>query len=80
MRIKDKVARKQPSDYPQMIFRVSQEDKDKLQKLIDRLELLANRKLVEDGDKKIRKNDVIVDALFLGLKELEKRLSRKTDK
>lgn len=68
--------KKQPGDYPQMIFRISQEDKDKLHDLIDRIASLANKKTGMSGFQKIRKNDVIVTALFFGLQSLEKKLTK----
>lgn len=74
--MKSAVKKKTPADYPQMIFRVSQEDKERLAELIEKVTGLANQSLLE-GSKKFRKNDVIVDALFLGLLSLEKRMSRK---
>lgn len=80
MRIKEKRPRKTPADYPQMIFRVNQADKDRLNELIEKVVRLANREVTEEGLKKFRKNDVIVDALFLGLLNLEKKLSKKQPK
>jgi hypothetical protein len=68
--------KKTPADYPQMIFRVSQTDKDRLHQLIEQVTDLANEHCRESA-KKFRKNDVIVDALFLGLLSLEKRLAKR---
>jgi hypothetical protein len=68
--------KKTPADYPQMIFRVSQADKDRLHQLIEQVTGLANEHRLESA-KKFRKNDVIVDALFLGLLSLERRLAKR---
>ena len=73
MKIKDKRTKKLPSDYPQMIFRVNQEDKDQLHTLIDRVVRLANRRQGNKGLKQVRKNDVIVEALLMGLQRMEKK-------
>ncbi len=73
MRIKER-QQKKPGDYPQMIFRIKQEDKDKLYLSIDKIVDRLNRDADKKGLGRVRKNDVIVDALFLGLAVLEKRL------
>jgi hypothetical protein len=77
--MKSKALRKTPADYPQMIFRINQEDKDRVTQLIDLVTNLANESKPEDW-KKFRKNDVIIDALLLGLLTLEKRYSTKMRK
>jgi hypothetical protein len=74
MRPREKRSKKQSSDYPQMIFRIDQADKDALQNQIDKLVVMANRDAERRGVKKLRKNDVIVEALSIGLKTLEKNL------
>lgn len=61
-----------PSDYPQMAFRVSMEDKDSLSKLIDSVHISANKK-IEDDEKRVKKNELIVEALFIGLQTLKKK-------
>lgn len=57
-----------------MIFRIDQKDKDAIQAQIDRIVELANRDAEKRGLKKLRKNDVIVRSLFLGLDSFEKSL------
>lgn len=64
--------KKNPADYPQMAFRVSDEDKQKLSELIDEVHNRANRNSAED-EKKIKKNELIVAALFSGLHSLKKK-------
>ena len=71
--MKQKTVKKTPADYPQMIFRVSQAAKDRLHELIEKATVLVNKTRME-GSKKVRKNDVIVDALFFGLLSFEKSL------
>lgn len=70
--------RKHPSDYPQLAFRVSAKDKKRLQELVEEVLEKSNAGLRPE-DKVFRKNDVFVDALYLGLLTLKKkglRLSR----
>jgi len=57
---------KEPSDYPQMAFRVSTKDKERLTELIDEVHRIANTK-ISSGDRRFKKNEIIVDALWLGL-------------
>lgn len=64
--------KKSPADYPQMAFRVSDEDKEKLTDLIDDVHRLANKSAAED-EKKTKKNELIVAALFAGLQSLKKK-------
>lgn len=74
MEHRQKRSQKQSSDYPQMIFRIDQKDKDELQTQINRLVWVANRDAEKKGLKKLRKNDIIVSSLFLGLKVFENKL------
>ena len=60
-----------PNDYPQFSFRVSMEDKETLLREIDEVTTIANRRLNKD-DRVVRKNDIIVQALHLGLQTLKK--------
>lgn len=76
MEARQKRSLKRSSDYPQMIFRIDQKDKDALQAQIDRIADLANKDAERRGLKKLRKNDIIVDALTIGLREIEKRVKR----
>lgn len=61
--------KKLPSDYPQFAFRISIEDKEKIQKLVDEIHKDIN-KGKDQFLKKIKKNDILVEALMLGLKKL----------
>jgi len=69
--MRKKSAKKRPSDYPQMAFRVSAEDKARLESLIAILHAEVNQ-IVSIEDFKIKKNQLIVDALFHGLLSLQK--------
>ena len=71
--------KKTPADYPQMIFRITQADKDRISELVEKVTLLHNEYGSPDH-KKIRKNDVIVDALFYGLLHFEKSFLKKAAK
>lgn len=67
-----------PTDYPQLAFRISEDDKRRINELVEEILQVANKKLAP-SDKVFRKNDVYVDALYLGLLTLKKkgfRLSR----
>lgn len=63
--------KKKPGDYPQMAFRVSAEDKARLEQLIDEVHKLANGQL-ESDQFKVKKNELIVDALWNGLLNIKK--------
>lgn len=65
--------KKTPADYPQMNFRVSQADKDRLSELIETVTSLHNETRLPHM-KVIRKNEMIVTALFYGLLRMEKGL------
>lgn len=67
--------KKTPSDYPQIAFRLSsEEERNHLNSLIDEIQEAynANRK---EGEKMIRRNDVIIEALEKGLKIIRKNLN-----
>lgn len=64
--------KKVPADYPQMSFRISLEDKDRINQLSEEV-LKASNKSLKLDDKVFRKNDVLVDALYLGLLTLKKK-------
>lgn len=64
--------KKHPSDYPQMAFRVSEEDKQRLAELLEQVHRAANKKVADD-EKRVKKNELIVSALFTGLEALRKR-------
>jgi hypothetical protein len=75
MELMKREKKKRPSDYPQMAFRVSEEDKQRLTDLIGRVHRLANKGAAED-DKKTKKNELIAAALFVGLQTLKNKYSR----
>ena len=64
--------KKIPSDYPQFTFRISQEDKERLSKLVEEVKTIVNSRLEED-EVKVKKNELLVEALLLGLKTLQKK-------
>ena len=55
-----------------MAFRVAEESKQELMSEIDRLLALYNENIKED-EYMFRKNDIIVEALKVGLKQLGKK-------
>jgi hypothetical protein len=64
-------SKKQASDYPQMLIRVSQEDKEVIESQIETLLVFLNSQL-DPSVKKIKKTSIAVDALKRGLKEMMK--------
>ena len=71
-------AKKHPRDYPQMSFRISAADKTNLNGLTQEVLALTNQELSSE-EKVMRKNDVLVDALYLGLLTLKKKGYRPLD-
>ena len=68
-----KKERKRPQDYPQLTFRVTSEIKVEIMDDVEVIvEGLNNKR--EDQTYVIRKNDVIVEALKIGLKQLKKKI------
>lgn len=63
--------KKVPSDYPTFAFRTTTENKEELSKLIDKAERLINKNLDHD-EFQVRRNQIIYDALKIGLKKLIK--------
>jgi hypothetical protein len=63
--------KKAPADYPLFAFRISETDKDRLNKLIEEIQELYNAERAHD-EKHINKNDVIVAALDKGLALLKR--------
>ncbi len=64
--------KKLPSEYPQFAFRVSKAKKKELSDLIETIQSSLNKRRSNDAPF-VNKNDVIVEALELGLKALKKR-------
>ena len=71
--------KKTPQDYPQLAFRISAEDKINIMNMVDEV-LAASNQSLSVNEKLFRKNDIIVDALYLGLIALkQKRSARKSE-
>lgn len=67
---KDK--KKKPSEYPLFAFRLDEDKKEELNSLLDETREALNKKLSPD-DKLWMKNDIIYQALLLGLPLLKKQ-------
>lgn len=67
--------KKDKLDYPIMAFRVSEESKLELMAEVDRLLALYNENIKED-EYMFRKNDIIVEAMRVGLKQLGKKFEK----
>ncbi len=68
---------KKPTDYPQLAFRISNDDKANINALADEVLSASNQNLQPD-EKQFRKNDVLVDALYLGLITLKNNRQKLT--
>lgn len=64
--------KKRPSEYPQFTFRVSKAKKKELINLVETIQNARNQKRKEEKPY-VNKNDVIIEALELGLAALKKR-------
>ena len=64
--------KKRPEDYPQFAFRIAADEKKKLMAKLDRM-LRARKAATVPGDFLPKKNEIIVEALQLGIAVLEKR-------
>lgn len=71
----DKGKLKQPHDYPQFAFRIPKEIKNKLQARLDRLKVAYNKKRQED-EKTVNKNDILLEAIEIGLTKLEDKVHK----
>lgn len=67
---------KKPSDYPQFAFRISSELKEKLNSMVEEVTDIYNKQL-EDGEYLYRKNDIIAEALEIGLVQMKKSPTKK---
>ena len=65
--------KKTPSDYPQFAFRLTASEKEWLQRELQIVEDLKNKRL-EPGAPMIRRNDIALEALRIGLRELRKKI------
>lgn len=64
--------KKVPSEYPQLTFRVSKAKKNELMVQVEAVQNARNERRKPD-EAFINKNDVIIEALELGLKAMKKR-------
>jgi len=64
---------KHPNDYPLIAFRVLEQSiKDEIDREVKVVLKLYNKDLRE-GDKRFRKNDILVEAIRKGLKQLKRQ-------
>ena len=68
---------RRPSDYPQFAFRLTAETKEHLSSMIDEVTDLYN-KSVPPGEYLYRKNDIIIEALEIGLAQMKKNPTKKS--
>lgn len=66
---------KTPEDYEIFSFRTTKEQKDQLNKAIESVTDLYNRKKADD-ERMYRKNDIIMEALERGLELMKRAKSR----
>ncbi len=70
---------RRPSDYPQFAFRLTAEAKERLAEMVDEVTELYN-KSVTSGEYLFRKNDIIIEALEIGLKQMKKHPTKQAEK
>lgn len=69
--------RRKPSDYPQFTFRITEELKIHLNDLVEDVTNIYN-KHVKEGEYIYRKNDIIAEALEIGLMQMKKTPAKKS--
>jgi hypothetical protein len=65
--------KKKPSEYPLFAFRLEDEKKEELNSLLDETREVLNKRIGPE-DKMWMKNDIIYEALLLGLPLLKKKI------
>jgi len=68
-----KEPKKTPNESPHFTVRLSKDQKNCLNDLIEDVRIALNRKLNKDREKLWMKNDVVYQALILGLPQLKKQ-------
>jgi len=69
--------KKSPNDYPKFAFRLDLEKKESLIAWVDKIYYLYQDR--QDADSfAIRKNDIILEALTIGLQSLEDKIAKKS--
>ena len=63
--------KKDPNSYPLLAFRVSEESKEELVAEIKKV-CASYNKALRHGDKKFRMNDIVIEALRRGLRQMKK--------
>lgn len=63
------------SEYPQFAFRISSEAKTQLKARLESLKAKANKDNVPD-DEIINMNDILIDAINIGLDSLERKFRK----
>ena len=69
--------KKSPNDYPKFAFRLDQKNKENLTSWVDRIYYLYQDRQGADSVA-IRKNDIILEALTIGLQSIENEVSKKS--
>ena len=64
--------KKKPNDYPQFYCRMNDKEKAAIEKKIDKIKT-KREKLIKEGELKPKRGDIILEALKIGLAELEKQ-------
>lgn len=69
--------KKTPNDYPKFAFRLDLEKKENLIAWVDKIYYLYQDRQ-DDDSFAIRKNDIILEALTIGLQSLEDKIAKKS--
>ncbi len=74
--MESRIKKSSTTDYPQLLFRLSQEDKDLIEEQIDELLKIKNADL-SPRQIKFKKGEIATDALKRGLVELRAEVGQK---
>ncbi len=73
---KEKRVKKSPNDYPKFAFRIDSESKQEISEWVDSI-YYAYQDRKDQRNVAIKRNDIILDALRIGLKAIEDKVMEK---
>lgn len=73
---KEKRVKKSPNDYPKFAFRIDSESKKEISEWVDSI-YYAYQDRKDQRNIAIKRNDIILDALRIGLKAIEDKITSK---
>lgn len=66
---------KKPSEYPQIYFRASEEQKEEIDKLVEQILKLQLEERAKD-EKLPRRNKLMVEAILIGLEQIKRKMKK----